>query len=70
MLIIGGYSDGYCDESVSYKKKVSSFIAKYTINKWEQVGNLQNSRYSHRAISNEDIIHIVGGNAIRFVPLY
>ena len=51
VLIIGGYCDG----------SVSSLIAKYTIDKWEHVGNLQKSRSSHRAIANEDRIYVVGG---------
>ena len=53
VLIIGGYCDG----------SVSSLIAKYTIDKWEHVGNLQNSRRSHRAIANGDRIYVVGGYA-------
>ena len=55
VLIIGGYCDG----------SASSSIAKYTIDKWEVVGNLQKSRYAHRAIANEDRIYVVGGNGIR-----
>ena len=55
VLIIGGY----CDDRTS-----SSLIAKYTIDKWERVGNLQNSRAIHRAIANEDRIYVVGGNGI------
>ena len=55
VLIIGGY----CDDFNS-----SSSIAKYTIDKWERVGNLQNSRAIHRAIANEDRIYVVGGNGI------
>ena len=51
VLIIGGYCDG------SY----SSSIAKYTIDKWQRVGNLQNSRHADRAIANEDRIYVVGG---------
>ena len=51
VLIIGGFCDG------SY----SSLIAKYTIDNWERVGNLQNSRAGHRAIANEDRIYVVGG---------
>ena len=51
VLIIGGW----CDNTAS------SLIAKYTIDKWEYVGNLQNSRYAHRAIANEDRIYVVGG---------
>ena len=52
VLIIGGYCDGF----------PSSLIAKYTIDKWERVGNLQNSRAIHRAIANEDRIYVVGGS--------
>ena len=51
VLIIGGYCDG----------SASSLIAKYTIDKWESVGNLQKSRSYHRAIANEDRIYVVGG---------
>jgi len=51
VLIIGGRCDG--DDS--------SLIAKYTIDKWEHVGNLQNSRHGHRAIANDDRIYVVGG---------
>ena len=51
VLIIGGV----CDDSAS------SLIAKYTIDKWESVGNLQNSRGGHRAIANQDRIYVVGG---------
>ena len=58
VLIIGGY----CDGTVA-----SPLVAKYIIDKWEQVGNLQNSRHGHRAIANEDLIHVVGGSGTRFV---
>ena len=51
VLIIGGF----CDD------KISSSIAKYTIDKWESVGNLQKSRHAHRAIANQDRIYVVGG---------
>ena len=51
VLIIGGVCDG---------SKFSS-ISKYNINKWESVGNLQTSRYGHRAIANEDRIYVIGG---------
>ena len=51
VLIIGGLCDG----------SPSSLIAKYTIDKWEHVGNLQKSRSRHRAIANEDRIYVVGG---------
>ena len=50
-MIIGGYCDGI----------VSSLIAKYTIDKWERIGNLQQARRSHRTIENDDRIYIVGG---------
>ena len=52
VLIIGGV----CDDIPS------SSIAKYTIDKWERVGNLQNPRRGHRAIANEDRIYVVGGD--------
>ena len=51
VLIIGGQCDGI----------TSSLIAKYTIDQWEHVGNLQNSRQYHRAIANDDRIYVVGG---------
>ena len=51
VLIIGGYCDG----------SSSTLIAKYTIDKWENIGNLQKSRHDHRAIANEDRIYVVGG---------
>ena len=52
VLIIGGYCDG----------RDSSLIAKYTIDQWERVGNLQNIRHAHRAIANEDRIYVIGGS--------
>ena len=39
----------------------SSLIAKYSIDKWEHVGNLQQPRRDHRAIANDDRIYVVGG---------
>ena len=57
-MIIGGLCDG----------SRSSLIAKYTSDTWEQVGNLQNTRSGHRAISNGNRIYIVGGaDSERFV---
>ena len=55
VLIIGGYCDGY-----AYSR-----IAKYTLDKWEQVGNLQQNRYEHRAIANGDRIYVVGGSGTK-----
>ena len=52
---------GQCDGSDS------SLIARYIINKWERVGNLQNSRRGHRAISNGDRIYVVGGSGTLYV---
>ena len=43
----------------SYKGR--SFIAKYNLDKWEKVGNLQTDRYALRAIPNGDRIYVVGG---------
>ena len=40
---------------------ITSLIAKYTIDKWEHVGDLQKSRGSHRAIANGDRMYVVGG---------
>ena len=37
------------------------------IDKWERVGNLQNSRYAHRAIRNDDRIYVVGGQGTLYV---
>ena len=59
VLIIGGWCDSTDDGSAS------SLIAKYTLDKWEQVGNLQTIRYAHRAIPNQDKIYVVGGWATR-----
>ena len=56
-MIIGGT----CDDTSS------SLIAKYTIDKWERVGNLQDSRYAHRAIANDNRIYVVGGWGIQYV---
>ena len=41
---------------------MSSLIAKYSIDKWEHVGNLQEVRRGHRAITNGDRIYVVGGD--------
>ena len=46
-----------CDGGTSH-----SLIAKYTIDKWERVGNLQVLRIRHRAIANDDRIYVVGGD--------
>ena len=46
---------GTCDD------ESSSLIAKYTIDNWERVGNLQDPRYAHRAIANDSRIYVVGG---------
>ena len=51
-----------CDGNVS-----SSLIAKYTIDEWERVGNLQYPRHYHRAISNGDRIYVVGGSGKLYV---
>ena len=59
VLIIGGQCDAY--------NAVSSLIAKYTINKWERVGNLQGPRMYHRAIANGDRIYVVGGEGTLYV---
>ena len=40
-------------------------IAKYTIDKWEAVGNIQQTRYSPRAISNGDRMYVVGEEGTR-----
>ena len=56
-MIIGGNCDG----------SASSLISKYTIDQWERVGNLQDSRRYHRAIANDDRIYVVGGEGQRYV---
>ena len=59
VLIFGGFcADGESGSS-------SSRIAKYTLDKWEQVGNLQQNRYEHRAIANGDRIYVVGGSGTK-----
>ena len=50
-FIIGGN----CDSSYT------SRIAKYTLDSWTEVGNLQTTRYGPRAIQNENRIYVVGG---------
>ena len=50
-MMLGGECDG----------STSSLIAKYTIDKWERVGDLRNPRKGPRAIANEDQIYAVGG---------
>ena len=51
VLIIGGWIDG----------SETSLIAKYTVDKWERIGNLQDKRHAHRAIINDNRIYVVGG---------
>ena len=51
VLIIGGECDGLS----------SSLVAKYTIDQWQRIGNLQNLRRQHRAIANGDRIYVIGG---------
>ena len=51
-MIIGGQ----CDDLYSAR------IAKYTLDSWSQVGNLQAIRYGPRAIQNGDRIYVVGGS--------
>ena len=58
VLIIGGLCNG----------ATFTTIAKYTLDKWEHVGNLQKGRCGHRAISNGDRIYVAGGHGTkRFV---
>ena len=54
VLFIGGYYD--CCPGVR-----SSLISRYTIDKWEEVGNLQVRRGGLGAIANGDRIYVVGG---------
>ena len=56
------HTPGNHDDNDENDDDDSSLIAKYTIDKWERVGNLQNSRRGQRAIANEDRIYVVGGN--------
>ena len=58
VLIIGGGCDGDTGWG-------STRIAKYTIDKWELVGNLQKDRFSPRAIVNLDRIVVVGGSSLQ-----
>ena len=48
---------GGCDGSDK-----NPLIAKYTLDKWEKVGNLQTDRYAPRATANGDLIYVVGGS--------
>ena len=57
VLIFGGW----CQQSVEENYVSTSLIARYTLDKWELVGNLQQARHGHRAISNGDRIYVVGG---------
>ena len=61
MFIIGGVCNG----------SQYSLIAKYTLDKWERAGNLQQNRYAHRSILNGDRIFVVGGygNNERFLQI-
>ena len=54
VLIIGGQ----CDSAHT------SRIAKYTLDKWTEVGNLQKARYAPRAILNGDRMYVVGGGGV------
>ena len=56
VFVIGGA----CDAS---SRMDSSRIAKYTLDKWTEVGNLQTARYGPSAISNGNRIYVVGGDA-------
>ena len=51
---------GDCDSPGNWSR-----IAKYTLDKWENVGNLQTYRYAPRAIANGDRIYVVGGANIQ-----
>ena len=51
-FIIGGN----CDSSYT------SRIAKYKLDSWTDVGNLQTTRYGPSAIQNGDRIYVVGGS--------
>ena len=60
VLIFGGRID----------RSDSSLIAKYTDNKWERIGNLQDSRDWHRAIVNDDRLYVIGGSGTQYVILH
>ena len=53
MIIGGGCQSEY-----------SPRIAKYTLDKWTEVGNLQKARYGSRAILNGDRMYVVGGGGV------
>lgn len=53
VLIFGGHCNGFHH----------ALIAKYTLDKWEHIGNLQAQRAGHRAIANENRMYVIGGGA-------
>ena len=58
VYVLGGYCDG----------KASSRIAKFTINTWTDIGNLEQARFGHRAITDSGRFYVVGGyNAYLYV---
>ena len=58
VYVLGGYCDG----------KASSRIAKFTINTWTDIGNLEQARFGHRAITDSGRVYVVGGyNAYLYV---
>ena len=54
VLIIGG----------TCQSVYSTRVAKYTLDKWTEVGNLQKARNGPRAILNGDRMYVVGGAGI------
>ena len=50
-LLIGGYGDG---------SEVAT-VACYSNAGWNQLDDLQSTRYTHRAIINGDKVYVVGG---------
>ena len=55
MIIGGGCQSEY-----------SPRIAKYTLDKWTEVGNLQKARNGIRAILNDNRMYVVGGAGVPF----
>ena len=53
VLIIGGYSNN----------GISSFIVEYKDDKWTVIGNLNQARYGHQAISIGSLVMIIGGRS-------
>ena len=58
VYVLGGYCDG----------KALSRIAKFTTKTWTDIGNLEQTRFGHRAITDSGRVYVVGGyNAYLYV---